>query len=470
MSGAVLSAHRDPGSFRDPAGNIYHVDGKILRAIFESARQDYESIRDRGLIEKAIEGGYLIGSKEIPPEQCPKELPPCAYVIEHETIPYISYPYELSFPQLQAAALLHLDLQLMLLEENAVLTDASAYNIQFIGGKPIFIDLLSMRSYREREFWGAHRQFCEQFLNPLLLRSLKAIPHNAWYRGSPEGIETIQLADLLSLKDCFSWNIISQVILPARFIRQAIQNPDASLRKAKQSRAFSRAAYFGFLRQLRNWIAKMRPKGEKQSVWSKYADTNSYDNSETEAKKRFVAEFVAQNKPKLLFDMGCNVGDYTIAALQAGAGYVVGFDADLISIEAAHRRAVKDKLPFLALWQDATHPSPDQGWQQRERSGFAARAKADGVLALAFLHHLVIGRNVPLSEALRWLVAIAPRGVIEFVPKNDPTIQKMLALREDIFPDYDEASFLTELQGIADIRARKQVSASGRTLFAFERK
>ena len=182
-----------------------------------------------------------------------------------------------------------------------------------------------------------------------------------------------------------------------------------------------------------------------------------------------MAEFVGQTRPRLLFDLGCNTGDYAALALQAGAGAVVGFDFDQRALEIAFARAEAERLDFLPLFLDAANPSPDQGWRQSERAGFTARARPDALLALAFEHHLAIGRNVPLDQLLDWLTGLAPRGVIEFVPKADPTVRQMLALREDIFDGYDEAAFTACLARAARIVGSEVVSAHGRRLFRYER-
>ena len=170
-----------------------------------------------------------------------------------------------------------------------------------------------------------------------------------------------------------------------------------------------------------------------------------------------------------MFDLGCNTGDYSALALEAGAKAVIGFDADQQALETAFARAAAADLAFLPLYLDAANPSPDQGWQQKERTGFGGRARADALLALAFEHHLAIGRNVPLEQLLAWLTGLAPRGVIEFVPKTDPTVQRMLALRADIFADYDEAAFTQGLTRLARIVRSEVVSEHGRRLFWYER-
>ncbi|TWH31335.1 Ribosomal protein L11 methylase [Aminobacter sp. J15] len=465
----MLETGRNLGSFRDPSGSVYTLGSRIFRTVNEVAREAYEKVRDAGVIGEFTSEGRIVGSREVPRSEWPFEFPSAAYLIEHDRVPFISYPYEWSFSELKAAALHHLDLQIDLLKRDVVLSDATAYNVQFVGPDPVFIDLLSLRPYREGEFWQGHRQFCEQFLNPLILRSVLGVPHNAWFRGSLEGIPTLHLANMLPLRKRLSWNMLSQVVMPAKLEQRALNAPDESIEKAKSNTRLSRTAYNGFLVQLRNWIARMEPADTGKTVWGEYAHTHTYTDEEARAKKAAIQQFAAAVKPARLIDLGCNTGDYSVAALEGGAQSVIGFDFDQRAVDLAYSRAREQKLNYLPLWLDAANPSPDQGWKQGERSGFASRAKADALIALAFEHHLAIGRNVPLDDVVDWLVGIAPVGIIEFVPKNDSTVQKMLALREDIFPDYTEEVFEAALARRAAIVGKKVISASGRTLFQYDR-
>ena len=147
----------------------------------------------------------------------------------------------------------------------------------------------------------------------------------------------------------------------------------------------------------------------------------------------------------------------------------VGFDFDQKALELAYDRACTEGLNLLPLFQDAANPSPDQGWNQNERRGIDGRGRADGLLALAFEHHLVIGRNVPLDQTIGWLTGLAPQGVIEFVPKDDPTVQRMLALREDIFDGYSVEAFSAALLQHARIVREVSIADSGRRLFWYDR-
>ena len=459
----------DPGSFRDPAGHIYQVDGRVYRTVTARAAGDYEFLRQSEFLARATRRGWFIGAQEVDASILGSIGEDVRYVVEHPRVPFVSYPYEWPFPALKAAALLHLDLHLEALEQNVTLCDASAYNVQFRGTRPVFIDLLSMRRYQEGEYWLGHRQFCEQFLNPLLLRALFGIPHNAWYRGSLEGVTALELSRMLSLRrKLSSWKLMTHVVLPVRLQAAAMNKKGRDLKKAKR-RSFPLSAFRGMLTQLRKWIATLGPPDTGKTVWADYADTHSYSSDEDEAKRKFVSEFVSRVKPTLMWDLGCNRGEYAEVALEAGAAYVVGFDSDHGALDAAFTRAQGKQIDFLPLYLDAANPSPDQGWDLAERKGLPARANADALLALAFGHHLAIGRNVPLDKVVDWVTGLAPTGVIEFVQKTDPTVQRMLVLREDIFDQYDQNNFVAALTHRARIVKSEAISASGRWLFWYDK-
>jgi ribosomal protein L11 methylase PrmA len=460
----------DGGSFRDPAGHVYQIDGRVFRTVTLRAASDYEFLRQSDFLLNVTNRGWFVGAKEIDPRVLGPIEEDVRYVVEHPRIPFVSYPYEWPFPALKAAALLHLNLHLEALQHNINLCDASAYNVQFLGARPVFIDMLSMRRYRDGEFWLGHRQFCEQFLNPLLLRAYFGVPHNAWYRGSLEGIPAGELSPLLPLSHKLSWRILSHVVLPARLQRTAVAkgSNNKNLEKIKE-RKLPLGAYRGMLKQLRNWISKLQPKDAGRTIWSDYVETHTYASDEDTRKRRFMVEFINRVKPKTLWDLGCNTGEYAKVALDAGAGYVVGFDSDQGALDAAFARSQAKNLDFLPLYLDAANPTPDQGWELGERKGLGKRADADAILALAFEHHLAIGRNVPIDRLVDWITGLAPTGVIEFVHKTDPTVQRMLALREDIFDDYGEAQFVSALTSRARILKSEVVSASGRRLFWYEK-
>lgn len=459
---------RDPGSFRDPAGHVFHRGGRTFRTVTGRALADYRFVRESGFLDEAVGRGWLLAAEEVDPAELGEAAGDAPVVVEHPTLPMVSYPYEWSFSLLKAAALLHLDLHLLALDHGVGLSDASAYNVQFLGPEPVFIDLLSLRRYRDGDYWTGHRQFCEQFLNPLVLRSHLGIAHNAWFRGALEGIPVADIDRLLPRRRKFtSLVLLSHVHLQARLQKAAGAGRGADGARAR--RPLPKARLVAMLRQLRDWIAGLTPRDAGRSVWGDYAETHSYSDAETAAKRAFVADFVADAKPGTLWDIGCNTGDFSKLGLESGAGRVIGFDFDQTALDRAHRRARAETLDFLPLYLDAANPSPSQGWNAAERQGLAARTGADALVALAVVHHLAIGRNVPLAEVLCWLTGLAPRGVIEFVPKADPMIGRMLALREDIFDAYDERAFAAALGREAPIVRSERVSEAGRTLYWYDR-
>jgi ribosomal protein L11 methylase PrmA len=454
---------RNPGSFRDPSGYVAHEGGRILRVLREDGFGAFERLKSSGLLAE------LVAQKRLVPTDValqPSLADLASHVLEHEPINFISYPYEWPFELLKRAALFHLDLHLSVLESGFTLTDASAYNVQFVGNKPIFIDPLSLVPYSEGQLWFGQRQFHEQFLNPLLLTSLSKIPFNAWYRGAIEGVSSQDLASVLRTRHKLSWRVWSEVLLPVWLQKSARKNP-AKVAVAAQ-RKLPLSGFRFMLRNLRSWIAGLRdPFGTESTTWRNYVAENSYLPEDEKRKQAFVSDFTRRFRPRTVWDLGCNTGLYSETALRAGAQYVVGFDSDHGALNLAVQRSLQADLKFLPLHMDACNPSPSQGWHQKERAGLSSRSKPNAILALALEHHIAIGRNVPLPLLLDWMIGLADSGVLEFVPKTDPVIQRMLSTRQDIFDQYSQAEFESELTKRAAVERREVVSSSGRTLYAY---
>src|ERR1044072_4092386 len=247
----------EPGSFRDPGGRIYWYGERVLRTVMPSAAKDFDFVEASGLIPSLVERGMLMPQSHLSLELLGEAVGDASYLLEHPKLDFISHPYEWPFRGLQAAALLQLDLYLEALKHDVTLSDATAYNIQFQGVRPVFIDRLSFRRYVEGQFWLGHRQFCEQFLNPLLLRSLFGIPHNAWYRGSPQGIGAAELSALLPLRKKFSWRVLTNVVMQGSL--QRTRASDAQQAVASSKLRFPKPAFVRLVRGLREWIESLRP-------------------------------------------------------------------------------------------------------------------------------------------------------------------------------------------------------------------
>jgi ribosomal protein L11 methylase PrmA len=457
------------GSFRDPSGHVYQYDNRIYRTVTAFGAADYLAVEKTGFLEGLARSNSLLSYEQVHDPDILAQFRDAEYVLEHPRLNYISYPYEWSFSLLKAAALLHLDIALQGLDAGVTLSDATAYNIQFQGIDPVFIDHLSFKPYTEREYWMGHRQFCEQFLNPLLLRAHLGVAHNAWFRGSLEGVSNQDLNKLLPLRKKLSLKMQAHVVMPARMQHKVDEQSVGKTKPMSALKGLPRTSYKGLLTQLRGWIAGLEPKGGSKSVWGTYAEDNTYDTDEARQKAAFIDKFTRAVAPDMVFDLGCNSGEFSETALNAGAKQVIGFDFDQTALDKAYHRAQDKSLNLLPLYLDAANPSPEQGWRQSERSGFMGRATPDAVLALAFEHHLAIGKNMPLPQVVDWLVAIAPHGIIEFVTKDDPTVQAMLSMRKDIFHDYTQEAFEAALAKHAEVIEACKVTKDGRTLYWYKR-
>ena len=455
----------ETGSYRDPAGNIFYFKDKVLRIINDDGIERYSFLKENNLIHDCISNNFLIDTEEIENKFDELKDYESKKIVSHRKINYISYPYEWSFSQLKDAALHHLNFHIFLLNKNATLIDSSAYNIQFDGSKPIFIDLLSIKKYEEGEYWKGHKQFCENFLNPLILKSIKQIDFNNWFKGNLEGITTKDLNSILSFKDKISFNILTQVVLLNFFEKKTLENENIDIKKIGNKK-FPKNSYISLLANLKNFISNLKIKNEK-TIWDDYSKKNTYLSKEESVKKKIVGEFAQKYKFKKLVDLGCNDGVYSRICLQNGCENVIGFDYDLNVIDRAYLISKRENLNFLPLYFDASNPSSNHGWFQKERKGFLQRSDFDGLISLAFEHHLAIAKNIPINQIIDWHLQIAPIGLIEFVPKNDITIKKMLSLKNDIFPNYNIDNFRNILEKKSTIVKENNISESGRTIFEY---
>ncbi len=457
----------DPGSFRDPSGNIFNHEDKIIRILKKEGTDRLKYFKENDLLNQSISRKFLIESNFIDAKALDLDLDNVEEIIEHKKLNYVSYPYEWSFDQLKDAALHHLEFHIFLLENEATLIDSSAYNIQFDGYKPVFIDILSIKKYQNGEYWKGHKQFCENFLYPLILKAKKNIDFNNWFRGNLEGIKSHEINSLLTLGNKFSYTIFTQVVLLNYLEKKFLGNKEINIEKIKEKN-FQKKSYLGLLNQLKNFIISLKVKKNK-TVWDDYSINNTYTKNEENLKITIVSEFAEKYKFDKLVDLGCNDGVYSKECLKKGCKFVVGFDYDLNVVNQAYNISKKEKLNFLPLYLDASNPSPNIGWGQIERKGFIERLNFSGMLALAFEHHLAIAKNIPLDQLVKWLLNIAPKGLIEFVPKSDQTIRKMLLLKGDIFRDYSEENFKNLILRNAKIVSEKKITESGRKIFEYSK-
>jgi hypothetical protein len=446
-------------SFRDPSGFLFEDHGVLCRQINRRYRRDFEHLMESGLYARLTDGGLLIPHQESDREPL---HPADAYrVIEPQRLGFISYPYEWSFSQLKDAAVATLQIQRLALEHGMSLKDSSAYNIQFHQGKPILIDSLSFEIYREGEPWIAYRQYCQHFLAPLALMALRDVRLGQLMRVYIDGLPLNLASRLLPWQSRLRPSLLIHIHLHAGAQRRFAGRETGP---SGTRRSMSKQGMLGLIDSLRsatqglNWVVKDTP-------WQNYAHTHNYSPPALEHKERLVREFLAIDPPASVWDLGANTGHFSRIARSLGSS-VTALDADPGAVELNYlecrRSGETDILPLLS---DLMNPGPAQGWAHEERRSLAERGPVDAILALALIHHLAIGNNLPLPRVASFLGKLCRDLIIEFVPKQDPQVQKLLASREDIFDAYSRQDFERAFKPFFAILRAEQLEDSARWLY-----
>ena len=453
------------GSFRDRDGRVYHFQGRIFRGLSAPALDSYRSLTQKSFYTKLAESGMVIGTREVPAEQnlLPDDVKSkWAGFLEHDVVPVISYPYEWTFSMLKAAASLQLHLVERAVSNGFTLKDATPYNIQFIGRKPIFIDIPSFEPLQEGEPWSGYRQFCEMFLFPLLVQAYKGCNFQPFMRSSIDGINVQTAASLFGFRDRFRKGVMSHVWLQSKLDRR-FSGSSENVRSSLKSAGFNRELILVNVRKLQKLVKKLEWKA-MGSEWGDYAQFHNYSDKDHLRKEEFIRNAIAAENPATVWDIGCNTGQFSRIAA-AKCNQVVATDIDHVAVE---RLYLEESAPdnILPLLQNVADPSPNWGWRNRERSDLRTRSQPDLVLCLALIHHVVITANIPLAEFIDWLAGLTDKLVIEYVSRKDDKVKTLLRNKEDKYRDYSRESFELNLERHFEIRQRQEVNNGDRTLYS----
>lgn len=458
-------------SFRDPAGFMFTQGDKLYRQINQEGRADFDHFIESGLYDKLVQKGLLVAHREVT-RNLPADESGLRYkVIAPDRIPFISYPYEWSFSQLKDAALLTLRIQKLAFKHGMILKDASAYNIQFIGKKPLLIDTLSFKKYVPGEPWEGYRQFCEHFLAPLAVARYTSYDVLKMLEVELEGLPLELACALLPRRARLGKGLFSHLYLHSasqkRYQNAASEASSGSVPKRK----VSTFALEGIVASLERSIRALRAPRQK-TEWGNYYTFTNYTDEAFKRKQKLVAGLLEKVSPKplMVWDVGANNGEFSVLAARMGA-YTVACDIDPVAVERNYRARdeASDDL-MLPLVQDCTNPSSAVGWMLQERESLVARGPADVVMALAIVHHLAIGRNLPLGHIAEFLASIGKHVIIEFVPKEDSKVQILLASRRDIFPHYNIEHFEAAMGEHFKLVEKQPIKQTKRTLYLYKKK
>jgi hypothetical protein len=454
----------EPGSFRDRTARVFYQNGKVLRGLTGAALKEWEALSATSFYRRFADTGGIVATRQRDLSSIPlSSNHQWAGVLEHEPLPFVSYPYEWSFEMLRDAALLQLDLVLAALDEGMSLKDASAYNVQWKGATPVFVDIASFYKRGDREPWVGYRQFCQMFLFPLLLQAYRDVPFQPWMRGNIEGMAAEVCLRLMSARDYLRGGVLAHVYLQAKAqaaYSSTTRNVKADLNKA----GFDSRIIKANAARLRSLVAGLQWKPQ-QSTWSDYLKCGHYEASDAAQKLDFVREVARTREWKLAWDIGCNVGVFSRIVAER-ATYVVAMDADDVAIDRLYQALKSERISnILPLIVNVTDPSPALGWRNLERKRIDERGRPELVLALALIHHVVIGSNIPMAELVYWLGDLGGELVIEFVTRQDPMVVTLLRNRDDQYADYDEQVFERELAARFTIAKRQALGSGTRIMY-----
>jgi len=455
---------KHPASFRDPAGFVFRRNGILYRQINSSGADFYTRLMASGLYDSLISRKLMIAHEEVT-NIAPVDPTSCFRIIRPEQLKNVSYPYEWCFSQYRDAALSTLAIQSAALNYGMSLRDASVYNVQFLDGKPVFIDTLSFEPYQPGNPWVAYQQFCRHFLAPLALMSKVSIYLNCLMRDFIDGIPLSVASKMLPWRTRFSLPLFFHVHMHARAQKRFANN--AGKRTIKNS--FGSKALHGLLDNLRSGIRKLRwsPEGTQ---WSDYYSDTNYTDEAVYSKKAITKKYIELIGPDTVWDFGANTGYYSRIAADLGVRTVC-FDADPGAVERNYLMCKDEgRKNILPLVLDLTNPSPCLGWRSMEREGILQRGPVDMALMLALVHHLAIGNNIPFLEIAGFLAEVAKYGIVEFVPKSDSQVQRLLANRKDIFITYTQQHFESAFSRHFEILHSELISGSERRLYLMCRK
>lgn len=450
-------------SFRDPSGYMFHDNGTLRRAINPIYFKQYEALKEKGIFDALIKNGLLIGHTETSASEEKIVLTP-------EVIPFITNPYEWSFQQYKHAALLTLQIQKYALSKGFILKDASAYNVTFHKGKPVFIDTLSFDFYEEDTPWRAYKQFITHFLGPLVLAKYHGTEMFKMMQTHIDGVPVQLISSLLPAKTKLNPTLYTNIHLLAKLENKHSDDYKAETKVAK----LSKKAQNNILESLFNFIKKLSLK--EQTEWGDYYDKTNYDEAAFEAKKQLISSWVHDLKPQRLIDIGGNDGTFARTVIDKVPDVIVT-DIDPNAVDYNYHQLQQNKeenmLPFVC---DVLQPAPGIGFNNTERNSLIDRLRTyrpDVSMALALIHHITLSGNVPFEKSAEFFAKFSKYLIIEFPTREDSWVHSLLVRKREFinhFDFYNEKEFESGYLGYFDLEKKEIVSGTKRILYLLKNK
>jgi SAM-dependent methyltransferase len=456
-------------SFRDPGGVLIRREGRILRALNPEGAARLESFLKTRTAREAVEQGKLVRSTPVDPAEF-AEIQADA-LIEHERIPFPSYPYEWPPAMLHAAGALTLELAKSALDQGFGLKDASPYNILFRGSEPVFVDVLSFEPRDPRDCaWNAYAQFVRTFLLPLLAWREFGLPPAGVLTAQRDGLEPETVYRWAGFWHRFKPRFLTLVTLP----KWMSGREEATVYRPKQVASAEQATFIvkGLLNSCGRHLKALEP-APAVSKWTDYTEAKSlYSEAEFSEKEAFVAEALALAQPGTVLDVGANEGHFSFLAAKTGAS-VVAIDSDPAVVGAIWRKAHAKRLDVLPLVVDLTRPTPATGWRNQECESFLDRSRAgfDLAMFLAVIHHMLVTERVPLDDLLDLAAEITREyALIEYVAPDDPMFKRIVRGREALYSHLTRDRFEAAAKRRFELIRSARIGGLHRWVYLFRRR
>lgn len=461
-----MEKNRHSASYRDPSGYIEVTGGEIFRHINPVYLAQYHKIKDAGFYNKLFENKLLIPHKEV-------DANASRILLKPDVISFITYPYEWSFSQYKHAALHTLKLQKYCLQHGFSLKDATAFNIAFNNGAPIFIDTLSIEDYTEGQPWRAYKQFLMHFLGPLVLAKYYGNDMLKTLQLYIDGMPLKKLVALLPFKARFNTLLYTSLYLTAKYDEKySVENK--GLENSTSKSVVSKAAQLKIIDALYGYIKDLTIN--EKTEWNNYYSVTNYDQAAFEHKKELIKNWVNKIQAKKIIDHGGNDGTFS-REVAHHADLVLTTDIDANAVNQNYLKVLENKEGNIyPIVSDMMNPAPAIGFANNERQSLEARIVAqqfDVSLALALIHHISLSGNVPFAMSAAYFAKLSRYIIIEFPDRDDSWVSFLLDSKREFkghFDYYNLSNFEQDYLEYFTLKEKKMIPGTSRTLYLFERK
>lgn len=398
---------------RDPMGRLQLHDKTVVRRLGQPLCRDH--FLNTPLARELVKQGKLIDFTS-----------DNANTLQHPRIAFVTHPYEWCNEQFMQAAELTLEIAERIASDGFELKDASAWNILFDGGRPVFCDHLSFQKIQSPQWWP-FGQYVRHFILPMVVHQHCGLLAQDVFKIHRDGLNPQTARHMLGPRRWLT-----------RYWPLMLESKTPSNAKAAGTASTDKPRHQGLYASTRWFVNGLKKSGAAQtSNWVDYTQTRShYSDHDSQQKAQIVRRWLEQIQPTWVTDLGCNTGEFSFMAHEVGAK-VVSVDLDHESIQKLHNNIHgKSIYTVVANLDDFV---AGRGWAGHEVPGLLQRlnGKADAVLVLALVHHLAISSSIPYEEIAALTAQLTRRyAIVELLHLQDPLVQHLAAQRQRSTEDF----------------------------------